>query len=215
MCAASTCRYAPIACATFTTVLCAFATYRLWRRTHTRAAIYIVFDADASISAASKQRSATCRFDVMALLSVIVTAAWGTLNIVTNVVAIAPARALMPCDGECGTCSIDPHCRAWSEAVLANSSLAAICPPARGERGKDSNATFSCVADAAWMLLTCVFTLFWLCCSLFRPAPTMRGVSPGGRRPPGSELHLSGPVSPPPSAPQSSTRAERQRPVVV
>ena len=109
---------------------------------------------------------------------------WGVLCLVVNATTIAPAKTLesYPCNGECGRCAVDPFCGVWAANLTATTPIVNICPPARGQHSPDSDATFSCVADGAWMLLTGVLTLFWLCC-LHRPPPNFKGrVGPAGSR---------------------------------
>jgi nitrate reductase NapE component len=173
---------APISCAVYSSVLCAIATIQLWRRTHLRAAIYIVIDRPGS----PRSTPALCRPcrtpNILAIVSMLVSFAWGVMCLVVNSTAIAPAKALesYPCNGECGGCTADPFCHAWAANLTATSPMVNICPPARGHVSDDSNATFSCLADGAWMLLTAVLTLFWLGCLQLRPASSPAPIGSSG-----------------------------------
>ena len=195
--------FGPIACAAFTTCVCAFATWQVWQRTHVRAAIYIVMD-DQSTSSKKKSR---CPADALvALASVVITLVWGVLCIVANS-PIAKAKALdsYPCGGECGGCAVDPHCSAWAANVTLNHPIVNICPPAKAHTSEESDVTFSCVADAAWMFLTCIFMIIWLICICLRRTQTASLDRVGaGSSSTSSGAELSGAASPPPSAPTSA-----------
>ena len=51
--------FAPVACAAYSSALCAIATVQMWRKTHVRAAIYIVIEDSAPPPAKRKCCTAT------------------------------------------------------------------------------------------------------------------------------------------------------------
>ena len=174
--------FAPISCAVYSTVLCAIATIQLWRRTHIRAAIYIVIDEVGKPQRTPSPHRCCTAPTILATTMMLIAFGWGLLCFAVNATAIAPAKALdsYPCGGSCGGCTVDPHCRTWAANLTATQPIVNICPPARGHLSDDSDATFSCVADGAWMLLTAVLTLLWAGC-LQRRAPNFKErVGPSG-----------------------------------
>ena len=138
--------FAPIACSIFSTLLSAVATYRLWRRTHVRAVLYIVVDDPAEKEAASSRCGAEA---LLAGFFAVIALGWAIVDIL-GIVQIASARNALPqpCGGVCGTCATDPHCAAWAANVSVTNPIVNVCPPARRHSSSESNATFSCVADA-------------------------------------------------------------------
>ena len=75
-------------------------------------------------------------------------------------VVIEPEKSDMPCDGECEDCEEDNNCKRWVRGVEEDHSVVAICPPTR--RGANTDATFSCLADGYWMLMTSLIGLVWV-----------------------------------------------------
>lgn len=198
--------FAPIACSVYSSLLCGVATYRLWRRTHVRAIIYLTISEGPETS--QKAPLQCGREACLAAAFSLVALAWG----ITDAVAMAQVGRLrnsdlpQPCGGSCGNCSSDPHCTAWAATVTAAVPLVAVCPPARHHTSSESNATFSCVADAAWMFLTFGVSVLWLLFVVVRrraPSPAVVAAS-GGRESPPTVMSLQA-VSPPPSAPSSTS----------
>jgi len=153
--------YAPVACASYSTLLCGVATYRLWQHTHFQRAVQ--YHTQANDGEGGKKPYKYCRPDTwIAGFFASVALIWAILDIVANA-SISKAKAYhMPCNGECGTCTWDKHCKEWAAGVMADNPLTQICPPARHLASSTSDATFSCVADCAWMFLTSLFTFLWL-----------------------------------------------------
>ena len=73
---------------------------------------------------------------------------------------IAPEEKDQPCDGECEDCEEDRNCKAWVRGVEKKHDVVAICPPTKGSAKTD--ATFSCLADGWWMLVTSLIGGVWL-----------------------------------------------------
>jgi len=73
---------------------------------------------------------------------------------------IKPQKESMPCGGKCEGCVADPDCQQWVRKVEAKHPATAVCPPAISSA--DTDATFSCLADGYWMLVTSVISLVWL-----------------------------------------------------
>lgn len=162
--------WAPIACAVVTTIICGLATANMWRRSHSRAVIYLVMEDPMTGSANETKNRCITRCDTwMALICMVICVVWASLCMVANA---SVRRIEQPCPGLCGNCSVDFHCHAWAKEVRAAHSLTNICPPAQHDEKSTSNATFSCVADAAWMFLTAAFALAW---ALFLLRPKQAG----------------------------------------
>ena len=164
---------APVCCACYSTVLCGVATAQLWRRTHVRAAIYLtVVPEERSAEQRRALRQRCCRPEVvLAAAFSLIALAWGVLDIAVNASVIAPAKGSIPCDGKCGSCESDPHCTAWAANITAQHPVADLCPPARHHSSSESDATFSCVADGAWMFLVFALTVLWLLSLVLRRPP--------------------------------------------
>lgn len=180
--------FAPVACAVVTIVMGAVATFRLFKKLHTVQAVYMV-QMDEGVNEGAKKKSACrtwcCRYDTwLAIFCALVSVVWAILCFATQaqISRIAGAnRELMPCGGECSSCTTDPHCTRWSAYVLLAVPLSNICPPAVHSPGSTSDVTFSCAADGGWMVVTAAFCVFWMLALLrpgFRPGKGNGNVAP-------------------------------------
>ena len=185
--------YAPIACATYSTIMSGVATVQLWRRSHVRI-IYLHID-DGPAHLDKEGRRLRCDLCVACFFA-LVSLAWAVVDLVANAHISAAKKTLpLPCYGICSTCTADPHCQAWSANVSLSTPIVAVCPTAARHTLKEGNATFSCVADAAWMFLTFGATTLWISSLLLRKSGRAKPVVGGIEQ-----------VSPPPSAPESRRR---------
>ena len=203
--------YAPIACATYSTIMSAVATVNLWGRSHVRM-IYLQID-DGPMQ--MEKEGSRLRWDLcVGCFFAMLALAWAIVDVVAISQISAASQTLpQPCDGRCGACTSDPHCKVWAANMALTTPIVAVCPTARRHTSTEGNATFSCTADAAWMFLTFSATVIWICSLLTR--------KPHGARPVVSGIET---VSPPPNAPRPSCQinalvarsvVEAGRPVVV
>ena len=93
---------------------------------------------------------------------------------------IQPEERDQPCDGECEDCVEDRNCKAWVRGVEKKHDIVAICPPTKGSAKTD--ATFSCLADGWWMLVTSLIGGVWLVAAycIVRKARAVDGARDGG-----------------------------------
>ena len=111
------------------TILCGLATWRLWRRTHVHAALYLssiliiltpqLWRHPISVLACVVVTCLAAFFSVVSLI-------WAVLDLTVYTAVITPAKVSEPCDGMCGTCVSDPHCYAWSASVATSHPIVAI-----------------------------------------------------------------------------------------
>lgn len=93
---------------------------------------------------------------------------------------IKPEQEDMPCDGECEGCIEDPDCSNWVALMEDDHPSVNICPPAK--KSADTDVTFSCLADAYWMLCTTIIAGIWTgaAFAIFRRSPKTAEASVGG-----------------------------------
>ena len=158
--------YAPIACATYSTVMSGVATAQLWRRSHVRVIYLQIDNGPKPVEKEDKRlRRDLCVGCLFAVLSL----SWAIVDIVAGAQISAASRTFpQPCNGLCGTCESDPHCREWAAHVALTTPIAAVCPTAVRHASTEGNATFSCIADGAWMFLTFGGTMLWIGSLLLR-----------------------------------------------
>ena len=173
--------YAPIACASFTFVVCCYGSIMVWRRTHylRRRVVYLVLGSQVNATPPTKLGNRIQAFVAGAAVSI--SLIWAILDIVANA-QFRSQQPLMPCDGKCAECVIDPHCRAWADAVRVAQPLTNICPPPQNPSGT-TDSTFSCAADMAWMFVTAAISSVWfitvVCRSQPAAEPNVSPVTPG------------------------------------
>ena len=167
--------FGPVAGAIATVLIMLLATINMWRRTHVRATIYLVVEDDVNAPQATPPPTCDCakcwrRPETwIALLCLVICVVWTVLCILAN---SAIPWETQPCGrGNCLACDVDPHCHEWARGVERDTALSNICPPRVHDEDSDSDLTFSCVADAAWMGLTAVFAGVWMLFLLRPPLP--------------------------------------------
>ena len=153
--------FAPVVLAVVSTILCGCAVREMWMRSHRmRQQVYLALEVNAPPPA----KDSRFRGGV-ALSFALVCIAWMMLCLLVENTVIRPAEeASMPCGCNevpgrqvsecCHACVDDLYCHAWSSEVLSASPITSICPPGIRDVenvNADLQATFSCLADDAWM----------------------------------------------------------------
>ena len=178
---------APVVIAVFSTIICGLACRELFLRSRVarRKLLYVLFDEKKAAARAARVNLGRRVQGWVALACVVLTALFTALFLAAEYAIVSPAvDAGMPCACEtwtargnnsnqcCHACADDPLCLDFSDAVLANNGLAALCPPGtkRGDPiDTPKNAGFSCAADGFWMLVTTLFCVGWWIVIRFRP----------------------------------------------
>ena len=174
--------FAPVACASFTFIICLYGSIMLWRRTHylRRRVVYLVIGSEIATTPPTKLGNRIQIF--IAGSAVSISLVWAILDIVANA-QFRSRTALMPCDGKCAECVVDPHCQAWADGVRAAHPLTNVCPPPQNPSGT-TDSTFSCAADMGWMFVTAAISCVWLITVACRHQPVVEPVvSPFSQRP--------------------------------
>lgn len=150
----------PVVCAVFSSILAILATRDIFQHLSPSIHRYVLVGAEkrASLTVARARRKGA-----VALVFFGASAACVVVFLAVAYAVIEPERGDMPCDGECEDCAEDRNCKRWVRAVERDHPVVAICPPARGSAKTD--ATFSCLADGYWMLVTSFVGLVWVAAS--------------------------------------------------
>ena len=146
----------PVVCAVFSSLLALCATYDIFL--FLSPTVYTLIGGDDAKTNLTQSR-AKCKAAVASLFFV-ASALMCVLFLVVAYTVIAPEERDQPCDGECEDCVEDRNCKAWVRGVEKKHDIVAICPPTKGSAKTD--ATFSCLADGWWMLVTSLIGGVWL-----------------------------------------------------
>lgn len=173
----------PIVCAVFSVVVSVMATYDiatyLTPNMHKYAVIY------GNSSEKIKLSQCTCRQHevtqvgarnklIVSAIFTVTTAALALLFLVVGYAFIEPDKIYQPCNGTCGNCSVDPFCTNWVRSVQMKHKITILCSPAffnttQSNTTSGTDATFSCLADGFWMIVTFFIGIIWFvaaCCIL-------------------------------------------------
>lgn len=160
---------APVICAVFSTIVSLLATFDIARHLTPNIHQYALV-ANSTLrgrSTCSKSEpapaAARTKVTVAAVLSFI-TVVFTTVFLCIGYAFIEPEEKLQPCGGKCGNCSIDPYCSSWVAAVEEKHRSTVICHPPLfrlNNSSTGSDATFSCLADGYWMMVTSAACIIW------------------------------------------------------
>lgn len=155
---------APVVCAVFSSLLAVLATRDIFMHLSPSIHAYVLVGKlaereDALTVARAKRKGA------VAVAFFCASAACMVVFLVVAYAVIEPEKSKQPCDGECEGCEEDRNCKRWVADVEDDHPVVAICPPTKGSA--DTDATFSCLADGYWMMVTSVMGLIWVGASYY------------------------------------------------
>ena len=155
---------APVVCAVFSSLLAILATRDIFMHLSPSIHKYVLVGKLAEQQDALTVERAT-RKGAVALAFFCTSAACMVVFLVVAYAVIEPEKSDMPCDGKCEDCEEDRNCKDWVKAVEDDHPIVAICPPTLGSA--DTDATFSCLADGYWMMVTSLMGLIWVAASFY------------------------------------------------
>ena len=146
----------PVVCAVFSSILAICATYDIFL--FLSPTVYTLIGGDDAKTNLTQSRAKWKA--AVASLFFVASALMCVVFLVVAYTVIKPEERDQPCDGECEDCVEDRNCKAWVRGVEKKHDIVAICPPTKGSAKTD--ATFSCLADGWWMLVTSLIGGVWL-----------------------------------------------------
>lgn len=157
---------APVVCAIYSAIVSLLATIDIFRHHATTLNHYLPLLNSAQPEANAEARDTSNAF-IVSRMKIIVAAGsvffsvfFAIFFLVVGYVVIDPKKDSMPCNGKCQDCGEDPDCSNWIADVEKQHPIVNVCPAARPSA--DTDATFSCLADGYWMIVTAFVCGIWL-----------------------------------------------------
>ena len=146
----------PVVCAVFSSVLAICATYDIFL--FLSPTVYTLVGGNESKLNLTQSR-ARCKAAVAGFFFA-ASAFFCVFFLCVAYLVIEPEERDQPCNGKCEDCAEDRNCKRWVRDVEKKHDIVSICPPTKGSA--DTDATFSCLADGWWMLVTSLIGFVWL-----------------------------------------------------